>query len=454
MSRLELRLGGLEGELRRCSRDAWSLAALHGARASGRAVPEWVKADLSDETWLDRPQHDVGAQYLALCREIVDLRLRARDLAFEIERARIVLNATTGAGGGGGVRDPAVRSELRRVLLTRANLVFATLSQCGSFAMSEVAPVRVKFRTVVVDEAAQAVETATLIPLCLGAHRCVMVGDPAQLPATVLSMRAKEARFETSLFERLMRGGHPVHLLDVQYRSRPEIARFSSARFYGGRLLDGPNVRDPAYALGLFASKPRLGPLVFYDVLFGAEVRSAGDLSLSNDAEAFVAVELVCSLRLGLAPEQCASPVTGRRCTLAVLCAYRAQVDAVRRRLAEVRPHLPLGEPDFVTVDTVDGVQGKEFDVVVLSCVRASGGSRGIGFLDDARRLNVSATRARFALLVVGNAQRLCAGSVLWAWLTAHVRERGKWITIAARVASRRGSVAQLAPAAAAAGAR
>ena len=104
------------------------------------------------------------------------------------------------------------------------------------------------FHVVVVDEAAQAIEPSTLIPLQTGATTCVLVGDPQQLPATVFSQLGASTAFERSLFERLEHGGHPVHLLDTQYRMHPRISAFPRQHFYGSLLKDGPNVRGPRYS--------------------------------------------------------------------------------------------------------------------------------------------------------------------------------------------------------------
>ena len=91
-------------------------------------------------------------------------------------------------------------------------------------------------------QAAQAAELSTLIPMQYGARRVVLVGDPQQLPATVLSMEAKRAGYDASLFERLQRGGYPSHMLRTQYRMHPSIRHFPSVHFYGGALNDGGRV--------------------------------------------------------------------------------------------------------------------------------------------------------------------------------------------------------------------
>ena len=111
-------------------------------------------------------------------------------------------------------------------MLESANIVFTTLSSSGLGILEDLNLEEYTFETVVVDEAAQAIEVSNLIPLRFGCKQCVMVGDPKQLPATVFSRAAAAHSFERSLFERLEKAGHPVTMLDTQYRCHPSIAEF------------------------------------------------------------------------------------------------------------------------------------------------------------------------------------------------------------------------------------
>lgn len=120
-------------------------------------------------------------------------------------------------------------------LLEEADIVGSTLSYSGSAVFARL---NRKFDVVVIDEAAQAVEPSTLIPFMNGAKRVYLVGDPNQLPATVLSARASEYSYSKSLFKRLMLAGYPIHMMNVQYRMHPDISAFPSKEFYGGRLID------------------------------------------------------------------------------------------------------------------------------------------------------------------------------------------------------------------------
>ena len=137
----------------------------------------------------------------------------------------------------------AVRAALEASLVDDAEIVFSTLASSSRRVFRDVAN---GFDTVLVDEAAQANETATLIPFLHGARRCVLVGDPQQLPSTVLSRAAKASLFQRSLFERFVSlGARPV-LLSVQYRMHPEIRAWPSREFYDNRLTDSDSVRARA----------------------------------------------------------------------------------------------------------------------------------------------------------------------------------------------------------------
>ncbi|KAL6996089.1 hypothetical protein U1Q18_006226 [Sarracenia purpurea var. burkii] len=199
----------------------------------------------------------------------------------------------------------ALKKKLRRSILREAEIVVTTLSGCGgdlyavcsesisSHKFSNSSE-HVLFDAVVIDEAAQALEPATLIPLQLlksKRTKCIMVGDPKQLPATVLSNVASKYMYQCSMFERLQRAGHPVIMLTEQYRMHQEICRFPSLHFYEGKLLNG----DLSCKSAPFHETEGLGPYVFFDVVDGHELhgKNSGGLSLYNECEADAAIEIL-----------------------------------------------------------------------------------------------------------------------------------------------------------------
>ncbi|RMZ53306.1 hypothetical protein APUTEX25_004794 [Auxenochlorella protothecoides] len=283
------------------------------------------------------------------------------------------------------------RDRARMAILEEASIVCTTLSFSGSASFVRLAR---KFDVVIVDEAAQAVEPAVLVPLAHGGARQVyLVGDPVQLPATVLSSRALAHGYSGSLFSRLQSAGYPVQVLDTQYRMHPAIREFPSATFYGGGLKDGADVA--AQTKRAWHASPAFAPLVFYDVP-GREGTPAGSNSLVNTTEA----EVVLSIYRELIHRH---PELRGRPAVAVISPYKAQVSLLRRLfLAALGPDMAK----TVDINTIDGFQGREKDVAIFSTVRSS--RRGsIGFVADERRMNVGLTRARSSLLVVGNAAAL-----------------------------------------------
>ncbi len=120
-------------------------------------------------------------------------------------------------------------------------MVLATLSSAGSQILLQA---NLTFDTVIVDEAAQAVEIQSLIPLKYQAKRAVFIGDPKQLPATIFSKTCEKYLYDQSIFHRLQLVRYPVHMLDVQYRMHPMISSFISSQFYASQLKDAPQIES------------------------------------------------------------------------------------------------------------------------------------------------------------------------------------------------------------------
>eukprot|EP00192_Tetraselmis_astigmatica_P002163 CAMPEP_0117691478 /NCGR_PEP_ID=MMETSP0804-20121206/25743_1 /TAXON_ID=1074897 /ORGANISM="Tetraselmis astigmatica, Strain CCMP880" /LENGTH=1048 /DNA_ID=CAMNT_0005504717 /DNA_START=243 /DNA_END=3386 /DNA_ORIENTATION=+ len=283
--------------------------------------------------------------------------------------------------------------DLELELVEHAEIIFTTLSSSGRNIFSRLKERKyMRFETVLIDEACQACEVAALQPLMYGCRKCVLVGDPQQLPATVLSLKAKD--MERSLFERMQQASCPVHMLMVQYRMHPEIRQFPSNHFYEGKLQDGKSVLErvpPAWY-----RHPLLKPYIFFDVQ-GKERRKGGK-SVSNVEEAEMAVALYIALLHKLEELKEKAPVS-----VGVITPYRDQRDCLQQKFREV-----CGEKaKHVFIETVDSFQGRQLDVVMLSCVRASATKSRVGFVGDIRRMNVAITRAQLACWVLGDAATL-----------------------------------------------
>ncbi|KAG9449287.1 hypothetical protein H6P81_009252 [Aristolochia fimbriata] len=334
-----------------------------------------------------------------------------------------------------------LKHKLRKSILREAEIVITTLSGSGGdvygVCSESISGSRFGcsiedslFDAVIIDEAAQALEPATLIPLQLlksyGA-KCIMVGDPKQLPATVLSSVASKFLYECSMFERLQRAGHPVTMLNEQYRMHPEICCFPSLHFYDNQLLNGEGMEKKSTQ---FHESMYLRPYVFFDVMDGHEQygKNSGSLSLRNESEALFAVEILRYFK-----KRHPSEFNGGR--VGIIAPYRSQVSLLRSCFASAFGSNVAADMEF---NTVDGFQGREVDILILSTVRASDRgakepgirSGSIGFVADVRRMNVALTRARLSLWIVGNAKTL-QRNVNWAALLNNAKERGLVISVA-----------------------
>ncbi|KDP25042.1 hypothetical protein JCGZ_22577 [Jatropha curcas] len=333
-----------------------------------------------------------------------------------------------------------LKHKLRKSILKEAEIVVTTLSGCGGdlYGVCSESMSSYKFGNpsehnlfdaVVIDEAAQALEPATLIPLQLlksYGTKCVMVGDPKQLPATVLSNVASKFLYECSMFERLQRAGYPVTLLTKQYRMHPEICRFPSLHFYDGNLLNGEQMSSKSAS---FHESKGLGPYVFYDVTDGQELRgkNSGAFSLYNEHEAEASVELLRFFK-----KRYPSDFDGRR--IGIITPYKSQLSLLRSRFSGTFGSAVMADMEF---NTVDGFQGREVDILIFSTVRAAESdshangvnSSSIGFVADVRRMNVALTRAKLSLWVFGNARTLQTNRT-WAALVEDAKERNLVISV------------------------
>ncbi|KAI7727640.1 hypothetical protein M8C21_003431 [Ambrosia artemisiifolia] len=299
------------------------------------------------------------------------------------------------------------RASLEASFANEAEIVFTTVSSSGRKLFSRLTH---GFDMVVIDEAAQASEVGVLPPLALGAARCVLVGDPQQLPATVISKAAGTLLYSRSLFERFQQAGCPTILLSVQYRMHPQIRDFPSRHFYQGRLTDSESVTNLPDEL--YYKDSLLRPYIFYDVIHGRESHRGGSVSYQNVHEAQFCLRLYEHL------QKTVKTLGMPKVSVGIITPYKLQLKCIQREFEEV---LNSEEGRDLYINTVDAFQGQERDVIIMSCVRAS--SHGVGFVADIRRMNVALTRARRALWVMGNASAL-GQSDDWAALIADAKAR------------------------------
>ncbi|MFN7116300.1 MAG: AAA domain-containing protein [Saprospiraceae bacterium] len=241
------------------------------------------------------------------------------------------------------------------------------------------------FRTVVIDEAAQALEPANWIPI-LKASKVILTGDPFQLPPTVKSMEAQRKGLSVTMIEKCLQRLERTSLLNVQYRMNEIIMGFSNQQFYNNALRADASLKD--HRLPIASNQP----LIFIDTAgcgFEEKVQALYQ-SRYNPDEFFILREHLYLLLDEFMEKELPS--------IAIISPYREQVALMQTAVAEdVRL---AGLP--ITVNTIDAFQGQERDVVYISLVR-SNSKNEIGFLNDYRRMNVAMTRARKQLIVVGD---------------------------------------------------
>ena len=260
-----------------------------------------------------------------------------------------------------------------------------------------------KFGTLFIDEAAQALEAACWIPI-RRVSRVILAGDHCQLPPTVKSFAALKAGLGKTLMERIVDNKpEVVTLLKMQYRMNEEIMRFSSDWFYGNQVESAPEVK--------FRSILDLDiPMTWVDTsqfqlpeneesLFKEQFvgESFGRI---NKAEAELTL-MALETYFGKIGKQ---RILDERIDVGVISPYRAQVQYLRRLLKKKDFFKPYRH--LISVNTVDGFQGQERDVILISLVRANDEGQ-IGFLRDLRRMNVAITRARMKLIILGDASTM-----------------------------------------------
>jgi senataxin len=229
-------------------------------------------------------------EYRAFMARVVKLVESYFNIKSNLEQATLIKGSM-----GNGASNFEVRQGLEMHVLNSVHIVMTTLGTAGSRVLYEGVD---KFEVVVVDEAAQSVEPATLSALQLGSRHCVMVGDPQQLPATIFNVSGKTTKYDRSLFQRLEEAGEEVYMLNEQYRMHPKISHFPRHIFYKGALKDGPNVQKADYGsplLQMITSKvPVFQPFTVLDL---DSMEERGGKSLSNSSEAHLAVHLYVSLK-------------------------------------------------------------------------------------------------------------------------------------------------------------
>ncbi|KAG5417440.1 hypothetical protein I9W82_005074 [Candida metapsilosis] len=276
-------------------------------------------------------------------------------------------------------------------LLNGAKVILATLHGAGSFNLKKSG---VNFDSIIIDEVSQSLEPQCWIPLLHNDKfkRLVIAGDNMQLPPTILSGTA--TLLETTLFDRLVKeleGDKFKKLLNVQYRMNDSIMKFPSMQLYEDKLISDESVKeiDLTDLPGVTSTDETSPQCIWYDTQGGdfpeQKLESIKGDSKYNEMELeIVKSHLKKLIGNGVQPSD-----------IGVIAPYAAQVQLLKKQ---------LGPDSFIEVSTVDGFQGREKEVIILTLVR-SNDERDVGFLSEERRLNVAITRPKRQLCVIGDLQ-------------------------------------------------
>jgi predicted DNA helicase len=297
-----------------------------------------------------------------------------------------------------------IENQIIEKILSQTEVILTTNSTAGNEFLEGK-----KFEILIVDEASQSTEPSVLIPL-IKAQKVIMAGDHKQLPPTVLHPLAKGLSY--TMFERFM-DLYPFasYMLRIQYRMNDLIKEFPSAQFYNGELISHEKVKN--IKLSEIQKKPLEDPIlddtpiVFIDTegKFMERTRK-GSFSKYNPQEAQLVKAIVEKLKeMGISPKD-----------IGVITPYKDHEDYLSSLIPEVE------------VKTVDGFQGREKEIIIISLVR-SNPKEEIGFLEDIRRLNVALTRAKRKLIIIGDAKTLSSNEI-YRKLINFIKEKGKYIKV------------------------
>lgn len=361
--------------------------------------------------------HRTGLKVVRLCaksREAIDSpvsflalhnQIRSIDSNTELQKLQQLKDETGELSSVDEKRYRLLKKAAEKELLEAADVICCTCVGAGDPRLA-----RLKFHSILIDESMQSTEPECMVPVVLGAKQLILVGDHCQLGPVVMCKKAARAGLSQSLFERLVVLGIRPFRLEVQYRMHPELSRFPSNFFYEGSLQNGV-CADERKLKGIDFPWPQPEKPMFFYVTQGQEEIAGSGTSYLNRTEAANVEKLTTRfLRCGVKPEQIGiiTPYEGQRAYLVQYMQYQGSLHAKLYQEIEVA--------------SVDAFQGREKDIIIMSCVR-SNEHQGIGFLNDPRRLNVALTRAKYGIIIVGN-PKVLSKQPLWNHLLNFYKEQ------------------------------
>ncbi len=287
-------------------------------------------------------------------------------------------------------RTTEIECRINAQLFGEARVIASTLVGSANRVMAGQ-----KFTTLFIDEAAQALEAACWIPM-KRATRVVLAGDHCQLPPTVKSMEAMRGGLAQTLMEKIVENKpETVTLLTMQYRMNEKIMQFSSQWFYDGKVTAAPEVSHRGildYDI----------PMMWIDTSSTEAFEQFVGESFGriNKKEAALTLDKLQEYLEKIGKQR----ILDESIDVGIISPYRAQVQYLRQQIKKREFFRPFRK--LISVNTVDGFQGQERDIIIISLVRSNSEGQ-IGFLSDLRRMNVAITRARMKLIIMGNAGTL-----------------------------------------------
>ncbi|XP_034672274.1 regulator of nonsense transcripts 1 homolog [Drosophila subobscura] len=342
---------------------------------------------------------DSPVSFLALHNQI-----RSMETNTELKKLQQLKDETGELSSADEKRYRNLKRGTENQLLEAADVICCTCVGAGDGRLS-----RIKFTSILIDESMQSTEPECMVPVVLGAKQLILVGDHCQLGPVVMCKKAARAGLSQSLFERLVVLGIRPFRLEVQYRMHPELSQFPSNFFYEGSLQNGVCAEDRRLKLDFPWPQPER-PMFFLVTQGQEEIAGSGTSFLNRTEAANVEKITTRFLKAGIKPEQIGiiTPYEGQR---AYLVQYMQYQGSLHSRLYQE-----------IEIASVDAFQGREKDIIIMSCVR-SNERQGIGFLNDPRRLNVALTRAKYGIIIVGN-PKVLAKQQLWNHLLNFYKDR------------------------------
>lgn len=295
----------------------------------------------------------------------------------------------------------------RQNFIKESKVIFSTLNSTGA---NEFYNQQLDVAYCIVDESTQSTMVELLVALKHVTGKLILIGDHKQLPATTYHPKSKEWKYNRSFFDVLVQRGYKVNMLNQQFRMVPNLSKFPSKNFYDNKLVNAERVKTLAYIPSIckrfLTIYMNSNALSFLDVNGTTQYNNKSYYNMQE-------VRVVCYLVKQIP----------RELSVGVITPYSQQVLKIKEKLDKVFGHRKI------EVNSIDGFQGKEKDVIIISCVKSMKNDKvvGLGFLEDERRLNVAITRARYALITVGNSKTLSANS-FWSAFITHTQLRGNYM--------------------------